>query len=188
MRVFKRLGDFILDILQTVVLALSIFMIVYLFAAQPHEVRGASMQPNFQDGEYLLTDKFSYRLREPKRGDVVVFAAPPNRQEDFIKRIIGLPGETLYVKGGQIFVDGKPLAETYLPNDFRTDPGVYMSEGERITLGQDEYLVFGDNRGHSLDSRAFGPVKRSDIVGRAWMVYWPPGEAGVIPTISYAGF
>lgn len=163
-------------------------MIIYLFGTQPHEVRGSSMVPNFVDGEYLLTDKLSYRFNNAKRGDVIVFAAPPNRQEDFIKRIIALPGETVYVQEGQVYVDGKPLEETYLPKDFKTEPGVYMTEGERINLEPDEYLVFGDNRNHSLDSRVFGPIKKDDIVGRAWIVYWPPGKMGIVPTTSYAGF
>ena len=95
---FKRLGTFFLDILQTIVLALAIFMVVYFFLMQPHQVRGSSMFPNFKDGEYLLTDKISYRLSNPKRGDVIVFEAPPNRREDFIKRIIGLPGEEITLK------------------------------------------------------------------------------------------
>lgn len=184
---WKKISNFVLDILQTVVLALSIFMLVYLFGAQPHEVSGNSMVPSFVDGEYLLTDKFSYRLGGAKRGDVIVFAAPTARQ-DFIKRIIGLPGETVYVQAGAVYVGGRPLEESYLPQDFTTFPGVYMAEGETITLGPQEYLVFGDNRDHSLDSRAFGPIKKDDIVGRAWIVYWPPGKAGVVPTVTYAGF
>lgn len=162
-------------------------MLVYLFGAQPHEVSGSSMVPNFIDSEYLLTDKLSYRLHAPKRGDVIVFASPQGRQ-DFIKRIIGLPGDTVWVEGGQVFANGKPLEESYLPPDLRTEPAVYMTQGERITLGPDEYLVFGDNRSHSLDSRSFGPIKEGDIVGRAWFVYWPPGKAGVVPTVTYAGF
>lgn len=146
------------------------------------------MIPNFQDGEFLLTDKFSYRIGAPKRGDVVIFSAPPNRQEDFIKRIVALPGERISVQNGKTFVNGKPLAEGYLPSDFRTEPGAYLTEGETMTLGPEEYLVLGDNRGHSLDGRAFGPIKEDDIVGRAWVVYWPPPKAGFVPTVTYAGF
>ncbi|MDO8452571.1 MAG: signal peptidase I, partial [bacterium] len=92
---FKRLGSFILDILQTVVMAVAIFMTVYLFLMRPHQVSGRSMIPNFQDGEYLLTEKVSYRLHEPKRGDVVVFSAPPTRRQEYIKRIIGVPGDRI---------------------------------------------------------------------------------------------
>lgn len=146
------------------------------------------MVPNFQDGEFLLTDKFSYRIGNPKRGDVVIFSAPPNRQEDFIKRIVALPGERVSVQSGKMFINGKALAEGYLPSDFRTEPGTYFAEGKTITLGADEFFVLGDNRGHSLDSRSFGPIRKNDIVGRAWLVYWPPGKAGFVPTVTYAGF
>lgn len=146
------------------------------------------MVPNFADGEYLLTDKVSYRTGVPKRGDVIVFAAPPNRNEDFIKRIVALPGEAVALKDGKLFINGKVLDESYLSKTTATLSGLFLSEGGSITLGSDEYFVMGDNRDHSSDSRAWGPIKRKDIVGRAWVVYWPPQDAGPVPTVSYAGF
>lgn len=146
------------------------------------------MVPNFADGEYLLTDKVSYRTGSPKRGDVIVFAAPPTRNEDFIKRIVALPGETISIKEGKISINGKLLDESYLPQATNTLPGLFLSEGGSATLGSDEYFVMGDNRDHSSDSRTWGPIKRKDIVGRAWVVYWPPQDAGPVPTVSYAGF
>ncbi|MDO8503146.1 MAG: signal peptidase I [bacterium] len=184
----RRLGSFILDVLQSVVLALALFMLAYLFAFQPHQVRGRSMIPSFQDGEYLLTDKVSYRTGVPKRGDVIVFAAPPNRNEDFIKRIIALPRETVSIKDTKIYINNKLVEESYLPQTTNTLPGLFLSEGRSFTLGSDEYFVMGDNRDHSSDSRTWGPIKRGDIVGRAWVVYWPPQDAGPVPTVSYAGF
>lgn len=184
----KRLGSFILDILQTVVMAVAIFMVVYLFLMRPHQVSGRSMVPNLQDGEYLLTEKVSYWRSEPKRGDVVVFSAPPTRRQDYIKRVIGVPGDQVEIKDGKVLVNGKLLDEAYLPSEFKTDQGRAIQTGRVYTLGADEYFVFGDNRGNSSDSRDFGPIKGSDIVGKAWVVYWPPQEAGVVPGVSYAGF
>src|SRR5438105_12984577 len=97
----RVLTAFFIDIIETVVIAVAIFITVYLFLLQPHQVRGESMQPTFQDGEYILTDKLSYRFHEPERGDVIVFKAPQNQAVDFIKRIIGLPGEKVKVAGGK---------------------------------------------------------------------------------------
>ena len=185
---FKRLGSFTLDILQTVVMAIAIFMVVYLFLMRPHQVSGKSMVPNFQDGEYLLTEKVSYRLNPPKRGDVVVFSAPPTRRQDFIKRVIAVPGDKIELKDGQVYVNSKLLEETYLPAEFKTDAGEFLRSGKAYTLTTDEYFVFGDNRGNSKDSRDFGPIKKADIVGKAWVVYWPPQSAGVVPGANYAGF
>lgn len=181
----RKLSNFLLDILQTIVLALAIFMIAYLFLFQPHKVDGHSMDPNFANGEYLLTDKLSYRFGQPERGDVVVFEAPTNRRQDYIKRIIGLPGENISVKSGKVLINGHPLEENYLPDTFQTRAGVFLTEGATITLRPEEYMVFGDNRDNSSDSRSFGPIKRKDIVGRAWVVYWPPKEVGPIKSVSY---
>lgn len=181
----RRLSNYFLDILQTIVLALAIFMIAYLFLFQPHQVKGHSMDPNLQDGEYLLTDKLSYRFSKPKRGDIVVFEAPINRREDYIKRIIGLPGENILVRDGKVLVNGHPLEETYLPANFRTNPGVFLAEGATITLGPDDYIVLGDNRDNSSDSRSWGAIKKKDLVGKAWVVYWPPPEVGLVKKVSY---
>ncbi len=189
-KLFRIVGGFFLDIIETVVVALSIFLIVYLFFMQPHQVNGQSMVPTFQDKEYLLTDKVSYKRRVPERGEVVVFKAPPSAGCpegtgcDFIKRMIALPGETVEVKNGHIFVNGVELNEYYLPSDFVTQPGNYTSRGP-VTLGQDEYFVVGDNRSHSSDSRSWGPISYKDIVGRVFFRYWPPGKIGVTKGADY---
>lgn len=175
-----------LDVLQTIVLALAIFMIVYLFLFQPHQVKGHSMDPNFIDGEYLLTDKLSNKFHKLKRGDVVVFEAPINRREDYIKRIIGLPGENITLNGGRILINGRSLEEKYLPKSLRTSPGVFLSENLTFSLGPEEYIVFGDNRDNSSDSRSWGPIKKKDVVGRAWLIYWPPKLWGTVPGEEYA--
>lgn len=123
------------------------------------------MHPNFADGELLLTEKVDYYLHRPNRGDVVVFEAPNNRKVDFIKRIIGLPGETIKISEGVVFVDGEKIDENYV-NSGTTGEAIFK-------LGEDELLVLGDNRNSSADSRSFGPIKRSSIRGKAWLVYWP---------------
>lgn len=177
---FSRLGVFLLDILQTVLLAVAIFMLAYLFLTQPHKVDGHSMDPNFHDGEYLLSNKLSYRTGEPKRGDVIVFNAPQDRSKDYIKRIIALPGESVMVKDGKVYVNNQLLKESYIPEKL-TVPGAFLSDGREYRAVKEEYIVFGDNRSHSSDSRSWGPIKKRDIIGRAWFVYWPPGLVGIIP-------
>src|SRR3989344_1086116 len=110
----RGITTFILDFLETIVVALSIFVVVYLFLVQPHEVKGSSMEPNFHNNEYILTDKISYRLHEPQRGDVVIFKSPKNQEVDYIKRVIGLSGERVKVTGGSVYINGVKLDEPYL--------------------------------------------------------------------------
>lgn len=188
--VLGAIGSFFLDIIETLVIALSIFLIVYLFVASPHQVNGQSMVPNFQSGEYVLSDKVSYKIGDPKRGDIVVFHAPEAANCpkgtgcDFIKRVLGLPGETITVSGDAIHVNGVALEEPYIPEEFETLPGA-ATKNKAIVLGPDEYFVSGDNRPYSSDSRAWGPIHKSDIVGKAFFRYWPLNVAGRIPHHQY---
>ena len=179
----SRIGAFILDIIQVIVFAVAIFLFIYLLVLQPHKIKGSSMEPNFHDGEFLLTDKISYRFGIPKRGDVIVFKAPPDFKEEFIKRIIGLPGDEVYVKEGYYYINNQKLNESYI--DAYTNAGAFASEGKSITVPNGQYFVSGDNRGHSFDSRAFGTISRDKITGRAWVLYWPVSEAGVIKKATY---
>jgi signal peptidase I len=181
----RKLGDFFIELLQIVVFAVSIFLFIYLLVLQPHKIKGSSMEPNFHDGQYLLTDKLSYRFGIPKRGDVIVFKAPPNFKEEFIKRIIAIPGDTVMVKNGKYFVNGVEIKEKYLPSEFKTAPGNFAIEGKQITVPSDSYFVSGDNRDHSLDSRNFGIINKDKITGRAWLIYWPPKDAGTIKSPEY---
>jgi signal peptidase I len=162
--------DFFKEILQTVILALLVVLPIRLFIFQPFIVKGQSMEPNFEDGDYLIIDEITYRFREPKRGEVVVFKNPMNERQRFIKRIVGLPGETIEVVDGKIFIlngEKKVLDESsYLNFSF-------TSGNFHITLGKDEFFVLGDNRQFSLDSRRFGPIKREEIVGRVLLRLWP---------------
>lgn len=181
----KKLTSFVLELLQVVVFAISIFLFVYLLVLQPHKIKGASMEPNFLDGEYLLTDKVSYRIGQPKRGDVIVFKAPPAYKDEFIKRIIGLPGEEIKVEAGKIYINGHELEEQYLPDDVNIAAGRYTPEGVSVIIPPESYFVLGDNRDHSLDSRNIGPIERQYITGRAWLIYWPVSKVGTVQTPVY---
>lgn len=183
------LGGFILEFVQSIVLALSVFVLLYLFVVQPNEVNGSSMVPNFHDKERILTDKLSYQFGEPKRGDVVVFKAPASEpcsenECEYIKRIIGLPGDRVMVSGSQVYLNGALLDQSFLPADFVTDPGEFCQEGVEVTVPESSYLVFGDNRSHSRDGREFGPINRKLILGKAFFRYWPLNVIGLLPSIS----
>ena len=184
------LGGMILEFAQSIVLALSVFVLLYLFIAQPNEVKGTSMVPNFQDKEFLLTDKLSYSMGLPQRGDVVVFKAPssePCAQDscEYIKRVIGIPGDNVKVEGGRVFLNGEELNQSFLPADFVTNPGEYMIEGVERTVPEGQYLCFGDNREHSRDGREFGPIDKKLIIGKAFFKYWPAASVGLVPTIRF---
>lgn len=178
--ILKQLGAFLLEIIEIIVFAVSIFLFLYLLVLQPHKIKGSSMEPNFHDGEYLLTDKISYRFNEPKRGDVVVFKAPPDYKEEFIKRIVGLPDETISIRDNRIYINGKIFDENYLPDDIITQNGAFLKDGQEITVPENSYFVLGDNRPHSLDSRRFGFINLDKITGKTWFIYWPPTEVGIV--------
>jgi len=181
----KSIGNFILDIIEVVFFAFAIFLFLYLLVLQPHRIKGASMEPNFPDGEFLLTDKVTYRTREPKRGDVIVFKPPVSPEDEFIKRIIGLPGEKVSVKGSKVYINGKLLNESYLDPELLTSSNSFLREGEEYTVPAGQYIVFGDNRPHSSDSRLWGPVDKSKITGRAWLIYWPISSFGTVKAVNY---
>lgn len=178
--VLKRLVGIFFDVIESVVVALSIFVVIYLFLVQPHQVKGASMDPTFHDGEYILTDKISYRVNQPQRGDVIVFKAPRNPDFDYIKRIIAIPGDTVSISDGGVFVNGSKLDENYIKSETIILPGQYMKDNQQIKLNTDEYFVLGDNRSHSSDSRQWGTVPKKDITGRAFFRYWPPVKFGLV--------
>lgn len=175
----------ILDALQPVVLAFAVIMMVYLFLFQPHKVDGSSMYPNFTNGDYILTEKVTYYKGDIQRGDVVVFHAPPPNTADFIKRVIGLPGETIMVRGGKVYINGKEMQESYLSSSVFTSEKSFLREGVVYTIPPDYFMLFGDNRSYSSDSREFGPISRRAVVGRAALRYWPFTTTGLIPKPSY---
>lgn len=186
MSILRSVGLFFLEFLETVVIALLFFAIMYIFLFQPHQVKGNSMLPNFINGEYLLTNKLVYRFKDPGRGDIVVFRAPENNQYDYIKRIIGLPGDTVKILNGNIYINNQKIDESaYLSPTIQSRPGYYLHEGKEIVIPPNSYLVFGDNRTNSSDSRDFGPIPKESIVGKAWFMYWPPAKIGLIKQTTY---
>lgn len=158
---------FILEVIQIIVISSAIIIPIRYFLVQPFYVKGASMEPNFYDDEYLIIDEITFRFREPERGEIVVFRYPKDPSQFFIKRIVGLPGETVEITGGEVIIyndfypNGFTLEEDYITDD-RTDGK------ERVTLTQDEYYILGDNRDSSLDSRSFGPITDDHLIGRVW--------------------
>lgn len=183
---FRRIGTFFLDILQMVIFAVAIFLFGYLLILQPHKIKGSSMDPNFHDAEYLLTDKVTYRFNEPQRGDVIVFQPPIGTEgEEFIKRIIGLPGEKITLKEGVFYINDKKLNESYISDDMVTAEGAFLGEGASVIIPEDHFFVAGDNRPHSSDSRTWGLITKNKITGRAWLLYFPINRAGIIKKPNY---
>lgn len=160
-----------------VVLAVTFLVVTYV--GQRTKVSGSSMEPMLSDGDNLIVDKISYRFSEPERFDIIVFPFRYAEKTYYIKRIIGLPGETVYIDPeGSIYIDGEILTENY-GKEIITDPGRAY---EPVTLGEDEYFVMGDNRNNSSDSRdpVVGNIHRSEFIGKAWMRIWPLNEIGLI--------
>ncbi|MDD5110575.1 MAG: signal peptidase I [Patescibacteria group bacterium] len=164
---------FIWELVKVVAISMAIILPIRYFLIQPFYVKGASMEPNFEDREYLIIDELSYRFRQPQRGEVVVFRYPLEPREFFIKRIIGLPGEQVQIADGRVLITPRgqttaiPLDEPYLA------PGTKIEGTNSVKLGDNEYFVMGDNRGSSLDSRVFGGISRSFITGRVVLRGWP---------------
>lgn len=174
------------EFIEAIVFALAIFVVVYLFLFQPNQVKGSSMYPTFKDGEYILTDKISYRLGLPKHGEVVVFKSPKNENVDFIKRIIGLPGDTVKISKGKVYLNTKLLDESeYLDQSVYTGPESFLAEDQEVAVPEGKYFVMGDNRPHSSDSRDFGPVTTDEFVGKVFFRYFPIDRFGKINPATY---
>jgi signal peptidase I len=143
------------------------------------------MEPNFEDHEYLIIDELSYRFREPQRGDIVVFKYPNDPSQYFIKRIIGLPGETIEIKDSRVRVYKDKGSVGYFLNESQYLSDVETYANKNFQIGDDEYFVLGDNRPNSMDSRMFGPVHKKMIVGRVWLRGWPVTKFRVFRTPEY---
>ena len=182
----KKVWEFFLDTVETAAIAFGIFLVIYGFIAQPHEVKGNSMYSTLEHGDFLLTDKISYRFNGPERGDIVVFKSPVNTRLEYIKRIVALPGETVQVSEGKVFINDRLLQEDYLLFGLETKPGNFLKEGVPVTIPNDAYLVMGDNRPNSSDSREWGTVPADNLIGKVFVRYWPLNRVGKVSKLGYA--
>lgn len=161
------------ELIEFVAIILVLYVIIHFFVAEPHQVSGTSMVPNFKDLDLIITNKLATRFSTFQRGEVIVFQNPRNAREDYIKRIVGLPGERIKIANNQVYINGEPIDQSYLPAGTPIRTKGYMSENEEIVIPEDTYFVMGDNREGSTDSREWGPLKKELIVGQAFLRYWP---------------
>lgn len=179
---------FLWEVAKTVAISVIIITLIRAYLFKPFYVKGASMEPTFRDDEYLIINEIDYRFHEPQRGDIIVLHYPADPKQYFIKRIIGLPGETVDVQDGGVWITNDQY-----PGGFQLDESGYLADDvvtagtERIQLASNEYFVLGDNRPASLDSRSsiLGPVPRSAIVGRTWFRVWPFSRLSAFSTPQY---
>ncbi|KKT41002.1 MAG: Signal peptidase I [Candidatus Giovannonibacteria bacterium GW2011_GWA2_44_13b] len=178
----EKKGNSVWEFIKVVVIALLIVIPIRTWIAQPFIVDGASMVPNYHSGEYLIIDEISYAFNPPKRGEAIVFRYPVNPSEYFIKRIIGLPGESVTIRNGIITIKQEGSDKTFVLSEPYIPKGVSTGPDETRELGEDQYFVMGDNREASYDSRAWGPLPKGNITGRAFVRLWPINKAGFAPT------
>jgi signal peptidase I len=170
----RRLVRFLREVLETVLPALLIALLINVFVGQATRVEGQSMEPSLHTDQRLVVEKVSYRFHGPQRFDVVVLRLPSQGEELLIKRVIGLPGETVAFKNGRVYINGEQLDEPFTVDETR--PG----RNGTVTVPPLHVYVLGDNRDRSNDSRSFGPVPIDNVVGRAWLSYWPPEDVGLV--------
>jgi signal peptidase I len=167
------LGSVILnffEFIKTVIIIVILAAVIRLFVIQPFIVDGQSMEPNFQNNDYLITEKISFHFAEPKHGETVILRPPDNPSVNYLKRIIGVPGDTVNIKNGDVYLNGKKLDEPYIDGQKTL---TVKNEEINISLKQDEYFVMGDNRNHSRDSREIGPVPRHNLISHVWIRLFP---------------
>ncbi|MCC6639146.1 signal peptidase I [Candidatus Falkowbacteria bacterium] len=182
---WKTTGEFLLEIVKVVVISLAIIIPIRSFLIQPFYVKGASMEPTFEDHQYLIINEISYRFNEPARGDVIVFRYPKDPKQYFIKRIVGLPGERVVVRDGKVKIFNEDFKNGVEINEsMYLDTTVTMGTKD-MTLGEDEYFVLGDNRDASLDSRSFGVLPKRLIVGKVWIRGFPFSTFKIFTTPQY---
>ncbi|MCL5428252.1 MAG: signal peptidase I [Chloroflexi bacterium] len=162
----------LLEVIETIVLALVLFMAINFLTARIR-VDGSSMEPNFHDGDYVIVNRIAYKLGDIQRGDVIVFPFPLDPEDDYIKRVIGLPGDRVAIYGGVLYVNGEPLIEPYIREAPRSD----LAE---LIVPEGYVYVMGDNRNESSDSRSWGPLKIEDVLGKAIFRYWPFSTMGIV--------
>ena len=174
----SRILSILRELIETLVFTALIFFLVRTFLFENYRVIGRSMEPTLENDQFLVVNKLGYRLYEPQRGDIIVFHERADEDRKLIKRVIGLPGEVVEIRHGEVFVDNLPLDEPYL-----ADPGTSSQSPTSIPEGH--YFVLGDHRTNSSDSRSWGTLPEERILGKAWISYWPPSLWGIIPHETY---
>lgn len=180
MFILRGIYHFFIDTIQTFLFAASIFLVIYVFFLRPFQIDGASMFPTFVHGEHVLTNLISLKFDDPKRGDVIVFKSPEDEKKDFIKRVIGIAGDSVSLRDGYVYLNNEKLNELYLGPEVRTRGGAFLDDGNMVTVPRGEFFVMGDNRANSSDSRAWGFIKRDAIIGKSLFVYWPVNKMRVV--------
>ncbi len=174
MELLKKIYAIVLDVMQTFLMAASFFLVIYIFIARPFQVSGSSMYPTFKDKEYVLTNLIGLRFNALHKGDIIVFKAPTDKEKDFIKRVIGEPGDTITLKDGFVYVNDIKIDESvYLASDVRTYGGSFLKLDQTVAVPDNSYFVMGDNRSYSSDSREWGFLPKDDVIGISIFVYWP---------------
>jgi signal peptidase I len=178
MKIFRWFLITIYDFLETTTVAFAIFIVAYLFLFQTMEVQGSSSYPTLETGERIIVDKFTPRLDEYQRNEFVIIQSPGDQNIDYIKRIVGLPGEQIKISQCRVFINNQVLNEPYLLPSVCTRGGQYLAEEKSLSIPTNYYFVMGDNRLHSSDSRDFGPIGKDKVVGKAAYRWWPPDRVG----------
>ena len=168
------------DLLEVFIISTVVFIIVYLYVGQLLEVTGESMDPTFVDKEQIIAEKISIKFKELERGEIVIFKHPEYNNKLIIKRIVGLPGEEVTITRGDVYINGQLLDESYLGNSVKTKPSSEISEGEKYIIPENEYVLLGDNRENSNDSRDWGTLSKDLITGRAFLVYYPLSDLRLV--------
>jgi signal peptidase I len=187
-----RTKSIIREWVESILVAFLLAMVIRSFVVQAFKIPTGSMRPTLIEGDLILVNKFIYgakipftdlripALRQPQRGDVIVFIYPEDSKKDFIKRLIGLPGEVVEIKSGTIYINNKPLLNPMFNQRYYYNRGEYALEDQMITVPKDSYFVLGDNSASSKDSRYWGYVPKQNVLGNAILIYWPPNRIRII--------
>jgi len=167
----------VVDIFETILLTVILFAGINTVSARVR-VDGSSMEPTFHNSEFIIVNKLPYKIRSPQRGDVIVFHPPRDPKEEYIKRVIGIPGDKIEVAGGRVYVNGQPIQETYI--------AAQPTYSGSWSVPENAVFVLGDSRNNSSDSHNWGPVLLNEVIGKAVLVYWPPAQWGIIEHFSIA--